>query len=73
MRFSSPLLFWNNEPRSENVLTQLELRCRVLNVLQLRRVGRSLGDDVEPELVAKVPGFLPLVSRETDRLRPRTS
>lgn len=66
MRFSSPLLFWNNEPRSENVLVKLKMYCRVLNLLQLRRVGRSLSDDVEPILVAKVPRLLPLVGREAD-------
>ncbi len=48
------------------------MRRRVLDAVQLWRISGCLGDDVEPELVVEVAGFLPLVGREADGPRAGT-
>ncbi len=42
------------------------MRRRVLDAVQLRRVARHLGDDVQPELVVEVARLFLLVGREAD-------
>jgi len=59
-----PGILVDDETSSEDILTDAELCRRVLDAVQLRIVGPGIGDDIEPELLVGVPGFLPLVDRE---------
>jgi hypothetical protein len=58
---------------SKSILIHPKMRRRVLDAVQLRRVARHLGDDVQPELVVEVARLLPLVGREADGPRPGAS
>jgi hypothetical protein len=56
----TPAILWNDETCREDVFIHPEMRRRIVDTVQPRRVGSCIGDDIEPELVVKVAGLLPL-------------
>lgn len=59
----TPVRFRDDKTRSKNILIHPKVSRRILHLMQLRRVRSGHRHNVQPELVIKVAGLLPLVGR----------